>query len=106
MEKPFSDGLLLFEVVALQSAETNVFRLNDAFKMFLTASFYPDHKPQNICQDIRKKSIAARVVRDRNRLPSDVVDAPSLETSKARLDQALGNTKLWCPCTLQGSWTR
>jgi len=25
------------------------------------------------------------------RLPRDVVDAPSLETFKARLDQALGN---------------
>jgi len=25
-----------------------------------------------------------------NRLPSDVVDAPSLETFKARLDKALG----------------
>ena len=27
----------------------------------------------------------------RSRLPREVVDAPSLETSKARLDQALGN---------------
>ena len=31
-----------------------------------------------------------RVVRHWKRLPRDVVDAPSLETLKARLDQALG----------------
>ena len=41
--------------------------------------------------DIRKMSFTARVVRHWNRLPSDVVDAPSLETFKVRLDQALGN---------------
>ena len=32
-----------------------------------------------------------RVVRRWSRLCKDVVDAPSLETTKARLDQALGN---------------
>jgi len=32
-----------------------------------------------------------RVVRHWNRLPRDMVDAPSLETFKIRLDQALGN---------------
>lgn len=32
-----------------------------------------------------------RVVRCWNRLPRDVVDAPSQETFKVRLDQALGN---------------
>ena len=31
------------------------------------------------------------VVHEFNRLPTDVVDASLLETSKARLDQALGN---------------
>ena len=40
--------------------------------------------------DMRKKSFTVRMVRHRNRSPSDVVDAPSLETFKARLDQALG----------------
>ena len=41
--------------------------------------------------DIRKKSFTLRMVRHWNRLPRDVVDAPSPETFKARLDQALGN---------------
>ena len=41
--------------------------------------------------DIRKKSLTVRVVRHWNRLPSVVVDAPSLETFKARLDKALGS---------------
>ena len=41
--------------------------------------------------DIRKKSFTVRVVRHWNRLPREVVDAPFLETFKARLDQALSN---------------
>ena len=39
--------------------------------------------------DIRKKSFTVRVVRHWNRLPRDVVDAPSQETFKVRLDRAL-----------------
>jgi len=41
--------------------------------------------------DIRKKSFIVKVVMHWNRLSSNVVDAPSLETFKAKLDQALGN---------------
>jgi len=41
--------------------------------------------------DIRRKTFTVRVVRHCYRFPSNVVDAPSLETSKARLDQALSN---------------
>jgi len=41
--------------------------------------------------DIRKKSFTVRVGRHCNRLPRGVVDAPSLETFKARLDKTLSN---------------
>ena len=41
--------------------------------------------------DIRKKLFAVRVVRHWNRLPSEVVNAPSLEALKARLNGALSN---------------
>ena len=41
--------------------------------------------------DIRKKFFTVKVVRHWKMLPRDVVDAPSLEPFKVRLDRALSN---------------
>jgi len=41
--------------------------------------------------DIRKKLFMMRMVKHQHRLPREVVDAPSLETFRIRLDGALSN---------------
>ena len=45
--------------------------------------------------DIRRKFFTQRVVTHWDRLPKEVVDAPSLEAFKARLDVALGSLVWW-----------
>jgi len=42
--------------------------------------------------DIRKKFFTMKVVKHWNKLPRMLVDPPSLETFKARLDGALSNS--------------
>ena len=49
------------------------------------------HEKGRFSLDIRKKIFNMRVVRQWNRLPREVVDAPSLELFKARLDGTLNN---------------
>ena len=45
--------------------------------------------------DIRRKFFTQRVVKHWNRLPKEVVDAPSLKAFKTRLDVALGSLVWW-----------
>ena len=45
--------------------------------------------------DIRRKFFTQRVVTHWDRLPKEVVDAPSLEACKARLDVALSSLVWW-----------
>ena len=57
--------------------------------------------------DIRSKFITQRVVTKWNRLPKEVVDAPSLEAFKARLDVALGSLVCWLATLhIAGGWNR
>ncbi|KAK4831304.1 hypothetical protein QYF61_016793 [Mycteria americana] len=49
--------------------------------------------------DLRKKFFTLRVVRHWPRLPREVVDAPSLETFKVRLDGAQSNL-IWLKMSL------
>ncbi|KAK4824381.1 hypothetical protein QYF61_014041, partial [Mycteria americana] len=57
--------------------------------------------------DLGKKFFRMRVLRRWNRLPREVVDAPSLEVFKIRLDGALSNLSSGrCPCPWQGGLDR
>ncbi len=48
-------------------------------------------RPGRFRLDIRKKIFTQIVLTHWNRLPKEVVDAPSLQVLKARLDVALGS---------------
>ena len=48
-------------------------------------------KKGNVKLNIKKELSTVKVIRNQNRLPREVVDAPCLELFKARLDGAWGN---------------
>jgi len=55
--------------------------------------------------DIRRKFFTQKVVTHWNMLPKEVVDAPSLEAFKARLDVALGSLGWWLVTLhIAGGW--
>ena len=55
--------------------------------------------------DIRRKFFTQMVVRHWNRLPKQVVDAPSTEVFKVRLDVALGSLVCWLVTLhIAGGW--
>jgi len=53
--------------------------------------------------DVRKKFFTVSVVKRWHSLPREVVEAPSLQIFKARLDGAAWPGWI-CRCSLQGGW--
>jgi len=64
------------------------------------------HKPKHrkFRLNTRKKFFPLRVTESWNRLPREVVESPSLEIFKTRLDKVLGSL-LWVTLLWQEGWT-
>ncbi|KAK4822200.1 hypothetical protein QYF61_011841 [Mycteria americana] len=77
------DGDKLFSRACCDRTRGNVFKLKEG----------------RLGPDIRKKFFTMRVVKRWHRLPREVVDAPSLEALKVRLDGALSNL-IWLKMSL------
>jgi len=58
-----------------------------------------------VLEHVLRKNFTLRVMEHWNRLPREVVDSPSLDTFKARLDTILCSL-LWVTLLRQGGWTR
>jgi len=82
------EGENIFSWACLNRVRSNGFKLREG-------RFRPD---------IRKKFLAMRVVKHWNKLPREVVDAPSLETLKARMDGALSSLVLLKMSLLTAGW--
>jgi len=62
-------------------------------------------KQRKFCLNMRKNFFPLRVTEHWNRLARDVVESPSLETLKTRLDKVLCSL-LYVTLRQQGGWTR
>ena len=69
--------------------------VKNSMKTFYRCTGQKRQAKMSVLLDIRKKFFTQRVVTHWNRLPKQVVDAPSLEAFRDRLDVSLGSLVWW-----------